>query len=229
MIAAPIMRTFLLATNATIALLFTAFLAYTFLGRRQIDSLAREFAVARTERMVTPTVDLAEKALASETSRRLIPKKQLAVLDAEIAEFRAHPLIYIQKLVAAAPPKPDSFLAKMSDKASNWKERAREHYQKVLRRLLTDLRIFASTNVVAASLAFLCAWRSRERTMRSLIAISWMLLIATGFGIYLYIDSFSFFTILSDSYMEWAYPAILAAFFLYTYFESLPARLAEPN
>jgi hypothetical protein len=222
------MRTFLLISNATVALLFTAFFAYTFLGRQHIDSMAREFVTAKTQKFVTPAVDAAEAALRSDITRRLLPKAQVATIESEITEFRSQPTHYIQRLTSAhAPPKPDSLLAKASEKIYGWKERIRIHYNKVLRRLFTDLRIFSGSNVVAACIAFVCAWRSSGRPALQLTLISGLLLVAIGLGVYFYIDDFSFFTILFDWYLGWWYPVLIGLLFITIYFDYASKRNAN--
>ena len=214
------MRTILLISNATVALLFTAFFAYTFLGRQHIDHMARDFVTAKTQKLVTPAVDAAETTLRSDITRRLLTKTQLAAIETEIAEFRSQPAHYIQRLTSAqAPPKPETLLAKASEKIYGWKERIWAHYNKVLGRLFTDLRIFSGSNVVAACIAFLCAWHSPGRPSLQLILISGLLLLAIGLAIYFYIDHFSFFTILFDWYLGWSYPVLIGLLFITIYFD----------
>jgi hypothetical protein len=222
------MRTFLLISNAMVALLFTAFFVYTFLGRDHIDGLAREFVTVRTQKLVTPAVDAAEAALRSDITRRLLAKTHLAAVEAEIAEFRSQPRHYIQRLTSAqAPAQPETLLTKVSEKIYGWKEGIRVHYNKVLRRLFTDLRIFSGSNVVAACLAFVCAWRTRGRPSLHLTVISSLLLVATGLAVWFYIDSFSFFTILFDGYFGWSYPAVIGFLFIRFYIEVAPSVPAE--
>jgi hypothetical protein len=221
------MRPFLLSANAAVALLFTAFFAYTFLGRQHIDGIAREFVTAKTQKFITPAVDAAEEALHSELSRRLLTSGQLDAIKAEFAEFRLQPARYIQRLTSAqASPKPETFLAKLSEKIYGWKERIRVHYNKVLHRLFTDLRIFSGSNVIAACIAFGCAWRSPRRPSLQLTLISALLLVAIGLSIYFYIDEFSFFTILFDWYLGWWYPFLIGMLFISTYLDYVSHRRA---
>lgn len=77
--------------------MFTAFFAYTFLGRQHIDGIAREFVTAKTQKLVTPAVDAAEQALRADLTRRLLTRDQLAAVEAEFAEFRSEPARYIQR------------------------------------------------------------------------------------------------------------------------------------
>lgn len=222
------MRTFLLIANAVVAIVFIAFFAYTFLGRQHIDSMARDFVTAKTHKFVTPAVDAGEQALRTDLTRRLLTRDQLAAVEAEFAEFHSQPAHYIQRLTSAhAPPKPDAFLAKLSEKIVGWKERIRVHYNKVLGRLFTDLRIFSGSNVVAACIAFACAWRSPGRPSLQLILISTLLLAAIGLSVYIYIDDFSFFTILFDWYLGWGYPVLVGSLFIFFYRDHASHRNAN--
>lgn len=227
--SSSLLRTLLLVSNAVVAVVFMAFFAYTFLGRQQIDDRAREFVTERTEKMATRSVAAAEQALRSNLSSRLLSKTQQAAIEAEIAAFRAEPKPYIQRLTAAdAPALPRTGIAAVADKVGGWKERVRAHYNAVLRRLITDLRIFSGSNVVAAGIAFACVWFSRGRPSLPLRFISAVLLFSIGFATLSYVSDMSFFTILFDGYMGWSYPAMLASLFLYLYFNYRSDRSPKP-
>jgi hypothetical protein len=221
------MRTFLLISNATVAVIFTLVFAYTFLGRRHIDDMAREFVTAKTQEIVTPTVDVAEEALRSDLVRRFLPADQIAIIESEIAEFRSQPTLYIQRLTSAHPPtERGPTLSKATERIYGWKERIRTHYNRVLRRLFTDLRIFSGSNVVGACIAFVCAWCSPGRPTLQLKLVSALLLAAIGLASYSYIDDFSFFTILFDWYLGWAYPVLIGLLFIAIYVDYVRARKA---
>jgi hypothetical protein len=212
------MRNLLLVANALVAVLFAAFFVYTFLGRGHIDGMAREFVTAKTEKFVRRAMEAAEEAIRADVVRVMLSKDQMAAVEREIAEFRAQPAAYIQWLTSAeAPPQQAVFSTKLSETILGWKKKIRTHYNKVLSRLIADLRIFSGTNVLAGCLAFGCAWRSTGKPSSRLMAVSVLLLVATGLGVYLYINSFSFFTILFDSYLGWWYPVLIGMLFLRMY------------
>ena len=209
-------------------MVFTAFFAYTFLGRQHIDGMARSFVSAKTEHYARPAVDMASDALQTELAQRLLTKDLKDAIAAEIAEFRTNPTRFILRLTAAAAPeKPPAFLAKLSERIYGWKERIRAHYDKVLRRLFTDLRIFAGSNIVAAGIAFACALRSPQDPSLRLKLCSALLLISVGFTAYLYINSFSFFTILFNGYLGWWYPLLLVVIFFRLLIDSGAALLSS--
>jgi len=220
------MRRFLLISNATVALGFAAFFAYTFFGRSHIDGMARTFVTAKTLKFAAPIMDLVAETIQSELAQRLLSKVQRNAIHAEIAEFRSQPGLYIQRLTSARPPeKPVGVAARISGQFHD--ERIRAHYNKVLGRLFTDLRIFSGSNVVAACIAFLWAWRSGRETTFRIQMCSLLLLLSTAFAAFLYIDSLSFFTILFDCYLGWAYPAMLAFVFAWMFFDSAPHLLDQ--
>lgn len=215
------MRRFLLIANAIVALSFTAFFAYTFFGKAHIDGMARTFVTAKTVKYATPVVELAGAALQSELAQRLLTDEKRDALGAEIAEFRREPGRYVQRLTSAKLlEKPDGIFVNHSGKFHEWKERIRAYYNKVLGRLFIDLRIFSGTNVVAASVAFFWADRSGRKARFPLILGSSLLLLATAFAAFLYIDDLSFFTILSNTYLGWSYPAVIAFLFAWMFFDS---------
>jgi hypothetical protein len=173
-------------------------------------------------------VDVAEEALRSGVTRRLLTQDQVASIEAEFAEFRSEPTRYIQRLTSAhASPRPEAFLVKLSERIYGWKEQIRTHYNNVLDRLFTDLRIFSGSNVLAALIAFSCAWRSPRRPSLELTLISALLLAALGLGIFFYIDEFSFFTILFDCYLGWWYPFLLGVLFISNYMDFVSHRRAN--
>jgi hypothetical protein len=93
---------------------------------------------------------------------------------------------------------------------TQWKEKVREHYDKVLRRLVWDLRIFASSNLIAALFAIMLAIRANAKDSSKLVWVSFLLFGAIAYSVYFYIDRFSFFRILFNSYLGWWYPGVLA-------------------
>jgi hypothetical protein len=63
------------------------------------------------------------------------------------------------------------------------------------------------------------AYQANEQTARRVLSISLLIFGAMAYSIYFYIDQFSFFQILFNSYLGWWYPALLAITFLGLYFK----------
>ncbi len=208
------MRSLLLIVNASVAILCLLFFSYTFAARQHIQQLAREFVVLKTQENALPAVKAVEMGLRSELSRRLVTEVQRNAIEAEIAEFHSQPTDYIQRIASSdVPIKPPVGLSPAAEKIHLWKERIRVHYNTVIDRLFGDLRIFAGTNVIAACIAFGCAWRSPAEPTWRLKLISGVLVVALAFGSSMYVDRLSFFTILFNRYIGWGYPVLLGGLF----------------
>ena len=59
------MRKTALALNTIVVVFFICFLAYTFVARQHVDSLARDFVIEKTLGYSKPVVELADEALGS--------------------------------------------------------------------------------------------------------------------------------------------------------------------
>ena len=104
-------------------------------------------------------------------------------------------------------------------KITGWKTNVRAYYNKVLNRLFWDLRIFAGSNLAAGLIAMGLAYRAKVKPAGKALGVSLLLSLATVFCIYMYIDSYSFFMILTDSYLGWWYPVILIVTFIGLHFD----------
>lgn len=205
------MRRFVLIANGFIAVFFAAFVLYTFVGRGHINYLARDFVTVKTQRLADPAVETAERTLRIRMVQKLLREEQIAVFEGEIAAYRQDPQRYISELTGrlptpASPVSSNPILAKLTQ----WKEKVREHYDRVLGRLLWDLRIFASSNLIAALFAIMLTTRANAKNSSKLVWFSFLLFSAIAYSVYFYIDRFSFFRILFNSYLGWWYPGLLA-------------------
>ena len=70
------MRTWLPITNTLVAVLFTCFFAYTLVGRRHVDHLAREFVAKKTQAYADPIVAAAEEGLKGRIARTVLKDDQ---------------------------------------------------------------------------------------------------------------------------------------------------------
>lgn len=205
----------MLIANPAVAVFFVAFFVTTFLGRRHIDHLARDFVTSKTLKFAAPAVDLAEEAFKSPVVRRLLTKDQAAAFEREFAEYRRSPADYIAELTGRrAPAVLQPFKNPVVAKALQWKQKVRDYYDKILERLFIDLRIFAGSNVVAASIATWLAYRANRRTTGKCALMSFLLLGAVVYSVSVYVDRLTFFTILFNSHLGWWYPVLVAVTFL---------------
>lgn len=222
------MRRTVLALNAMAAAFFACFLAYTFAARQHLDGLARRFVTEKTVQYSAPIVELADVSLATPAVRRALTAEQLAAIRQEIAEYRQNPSHYVAELtrpagLAMQPAQPIPPLAKVAA----IKERIRAFYDNTLKALVDDLRIFATSNLLAATIALSLAWRSRERTPRSVVWFSFLMFASVLYGSCLYLDDLTFFRILFRSHMGWWYAVFLCAIIVALYLEY--GRLANPT
>lgn len=215
------MRRWLIIANATAATLFAIFFLYTFLGHRHLDRLARDFVTEKTRAFAEPTVDAADEMLRAPGVQRFLSDEQLAALQLEIAAYRNDPARYIGELTgrrvpAAVNVRPDNPLMA---RVGRWKNEIRDHYNAVLAGLFRDLRIFAGSNVVAAIFGTWLAVRTGGRRPGVVLWLSFLLLAAIAYCVYLYVDQLSFFKVMFNLHMGWSYPAFLALTFLGLYLE----------
>jgi hypothetical protein len=178
--------------------------------------MAEDFVIDRTKAYADPLVGIVEEGINIPGLNRALDPRIIETVRGEVAEYRREPRAYIATLVAdkqlpaANPGNPGDFNAKLLF----WKSEIREHFEKTLNRLLFDLRIFFGSNLVAALVALVCAWRGRTDRLPRLLLVCGLLLASVAFSTYMYVDSFSYFKILFNSYMGWWYPAVLGITFL---------------
>jgi hypothetical protein len=217
------MRTALLVAGGLLAAAFAAAFGATFFARGHITRLAEDYVIDRTQKYADPLIGLAEEGL------RLPGKKPVGrdaeaveALRADVAEYRRDPRAYITRLVAAggapavAEPGPN---AAPKDQLLFWKTEVRAYFEKILDRLLFDLRIFTGSNLAAALAIFGLALAGRRDRLPRLLWAAGLLLLSLAFMTYMYIDELSYFKILLNSYMGWWYPVLLFFTFVGAYVE----------
>lgn len=210
------MRTALLTVSGLAAVFFAASVLLTFLARNYLTGLARDFVIDRTQKYADAAVAVAEQALAAPGIRLVLDEETFQVARREVAAYRTDPRAYVADLVAAGPPPavPPGPNAAVLDRVLHWKARVRTHFDATLGRLLRDLRIFFGSNLAAAVAAFATAWWGRPDRRRGLLVVCGLLLASVAFSAYMYVDHFSYFKVLFNSYMGWWYPVVLAMTFL---------------
>ncbi|WP_077023983.1 hypothetical protein [Fuerstiella marisgermanici] len=226
------MRNRALALNILTAVLFAAFFAYTFFAKQHLQSLAREFVVEKTVEHAGPVIDTVEDALDVPLLSKLMSRKDLQLVRTEIEAYRENPAAYIADLAgqSLANPPPQKFRA-VAKKTAEAKQEIRDYYDRTLAALIADLRIFSGTNIAAAILAIvLIAW-SRTPICKRLVAVSIVLFSGVVLCSYMYIDSLSFFRIITHTHMGWWYPVFVIAVAAWLYQDvggAGPARPAAP-
>ena len=221
------MRTALLCLSAVLALFFAVSFLMTFFARDYVTGLAEDFVIDRTQKFADPLVAIAEQGIKVPGLNRPQDAELIENVRRETAEYRQDPRAYIANLVA------EGGQAKVADPGKNaalkdtvlfWKSEIREYFQKTLKNLLFDLRIFFGSNLVAALLAFVFAWSARADRLPRLLIVCGLLLASVVYSSFIYFDEFSYFKILLDTHMGWWYPALLGGTFLGAYVEHGRAR-----
>jgi hypothetical protein len=206
-------RKTLVILNSLFAAFFAAFLAYTFFAREHLNGLAQEYVTTKTEQYAEPVVDLAQDAVRSKTANVLLSDETLARVQGEIDAYRRDAKAYIRVLtvkglarVEEAPANP------VAKKVVEWKQKVADYYHETLDALIADLRIVAGSNLAACVVALVLAAKGANPRLPKVAVFSAALFIAVGYCTYMYIDSMSFFLILTKAHIGWWYPALLVAF-----------------
>jgi len=209
-------RTALVVLNLLVAGASGALLGYTFFARDHLTGLAEEYVVRKTVGYATPAVEQVEAMLKRPEAWLVLAAIRAAVQE-EVDAFRNDPNKYVRALVAARGAAIEKPKHPFAEKVVAWKEQIRAYSDKTLAGLVRDLRIFAGTNLVAALLAALFAWRAKGRWRWHVLGVSGLLLGVLAVQAYLFIDGLTFFRIVADLRVGWTYPTVVALTFVYLY------------
>ncbi len=196
------------------ASIFACLLLMTFIGQGLLKDFARDYLNRRIEPGVTSSVAVIE--------REVLPKLEadLALkVAAEIARYRQDPLLFIDDLTAgrrAAVETPTS--GRMATAVETLKTKARkvrsltqvitDHFRAVFEHLVLDLRLFAVSNLIGFAVV---AWLTHRLPVRSrrLQIQAFILFLATGYALSVYIKQDWFFNLLLDRHMGVLYPLLI--------------------
>lgn len=213
------LRKALLALHLAGAALSVTLLVSTFLAKGIITSKARQVAVDKSRSLADPLAAKVQETLDRPMIGKLIRGDVRDRLESELAGYRSSPDAWLIQLAEGGAtrakdfdfPEIESPLARkavdlLTKGVSDLKDRLEESY----RDLIGDIRLFASTNIVAFGIAAWLAWIARTpRSRHWLIAFSGMMLVVFALSISAYLDRNWTWTILTGSYMGWGYPAFL--------------------
>jgi hypothetical protein len=196
------MRKATLIINVIVVAFFTSFLAYTFLARGHLESLARAFVTEKTIVYSKPIVALAEAALESPLIQKALSEDQIGAIRGEIADYWNDPTSYITDLtrqkIRKIPVTPENPLI---EKVASFKNKTRTFFDNTLTALITDLRIFSLSNAVAGLIAFGLAYRSSTEIRKGIVWFSFLMFVGVLYCSFLYVDDLTFFRILFRSHM----------------------------
>ena len=204
------MRKTTLALNSIVIIFFICLLGYTFFARLHLESLARNFVTEKTLDYSKPIVEIADESLDSPLVKKVLSDEQANAIRKEITDYQNEPGAYIADLthqqVRDAPLENANPLL---EKVAAIKDKIRKFYDNTLHALISDLRIFSLSNLIAGLIAFGLAYRSPSNIRKPIVWFSFLMFVAVLFCSYLYIDDLTFFRILFRTHMGWWYAAFL--------------------
>lgn len=218
------LRRFIMGANLIVLLFFAGFFLATYTTPQFARDMARDYAVEKTVNYAQPKIDELETYLETHVPSNLPGANATETLRDELLEFTDDPKAYILALADAgsAIPEPDKsrtvtdvFKNFTRDPITTFKQEARAYYFSTVAALIQDLRIFSGTNVIASLVALLAAYSARRKLLVPLLLISAALLWSLTINIYGYIDSMTFFRILTHAHLGMMYPVIMAILILY--------------
>jgi hypothetical protein len=214
------MRTTTLVLNSIVLVFFISFLAYTFFARQHLDSLARDFVTEKTLVYSKPIVDVSDESLDSPLVKTLLSDDQATAVRNEIADYQNDPAAYIADLTRRqVRDAPMANANPLIEKVASIKSKIRTFYDNTLNALITDLRIFSFSNLIAGLIAFGLAYRSSSEIRKPIVWFSFLMFVAVLYCSYLYIDDLTFFRILFRTHMGWWYTALLCVMILALYLD----------
>lgn len=193
--------------------LFGLLLVLTFVAQQRLKEFARDYINHRIEPGITSGVDFIER----DVLPTMTDHPQVAAdITAQISTYRADPQRYIDQVTSGrAMPQAEGWLGKT---LASFKESAKpiislprqihDHFRRVFENLVFDLRIFAVSNIIGFAVV---AWLTHglSEQSRRLQIQAFILFLATGYALSVYIKQDWFFNLLLDYHMGVMYPFLI--------------------
>jgi len=217
------MRAAIITISVCAAIFFATSIGLTFYAREYINGLAQDFAIERTRPIADAAVAGAEQMLREPALKPFLEHEAVGALRQEIADYRGDPQAYITRLVKGerhpVPEAAPGRLIPLREHVVLLKNHVRNYFDRTIDGLVRDVRIFSGSNLAAALLAAYLALWARGRRLKRLLSIAGLLLVSMTYGVFIYIDEFSYFRILFNLYLGWWYPALLVVLFVALYWD----------
>lgn len=208
------MRITIMWLNAICAAFFVCLLGYSIFAKQHIEGLAREFVVDKTLEQSAKMVAVADKAVVSPMTMKLLTNEQKLAIQGELDDYHADPAGYVSDLVSNKLEAVEEDSGESENlflkKVVSLKNRIRSHYKLTLNSLISDFRYLALTNLFAAGFGVVLAMRTIEARPPTLL-FSFILFLAVLYSSYLYVDSLSFFRILVGANVGQWYSLVMVA------------------
>lgn len=234
------LRKILLALHLAGAALSITLLVSTFLAKGIITAKARQVAVDKSRSLSDPLADKVQETLDRPMLGKLIRGEARERLESELADYRTAPEDWLIQLAEGGAgrakafdfPEIESPLARKAvDVLTKGVSDLKDHLEENYRDLIGDIRLFASTNIVAFGFAAWLSWIARTPSSRHwLLAFSGMMLVVFAISTSSYLDQNWTWTILTGNYMGWGYPVLLGLLSLCTIVKISPDLvLSDPG
>lgn len=212
-------RNLLIALHLAGVALSVALIVSTFFAKGIITSKAEQIALEKTRVASDPMATKLQETLDRPTLVKLIPDTARERLAAELASYRSSPDAWLRGLAEGGADRVTAFdfpdvknviARKALDALAKSVSGIKDYLQESYRELIFDLRLFASTNIVAFASAAWLTWIARTPWSRHwLLAFSGLMLVVFVTSITAYLDQNWAWSILTGSYMGWSYPVSL--------------------
>ena len=233
-------RNLLLILHLAGAALSIALLVSTFAAKGIITSKARSIAVEKSRVASDPLAAKLEETLDRPVIGQAIRGQVRERLEAELASYRDSPDAWLLRLAEGGADRAKDFdfpeienplARKAVDVIAKGVSGLKGHLEQSYRDLIGDIRLFAATNIVAFGIAAWLTWIARTpRSRHWLLAYSGLMLVVFVISISSYLDQNWTWTILTGSYMGWAYPVILGIVTIYEILRITPdLRRSDPG
>lgn len=222
------MRNVALVLNSIVVVFFAGFLAYTFFARQHLDNLARGFVTEKTLEYSQPIVEVADAALDSPLVNEILSDEHKIAIKKEINSYKEDPASYVSDLTRKSVDRaPVEKVNPLVEKVASIKDKIRTFYDNTLDALITDLRIFSVSNLIAGTIALVLAFRSSTKIRKPIVWFSFLMFVAVLYCSYLYIDDLTFFRMLFRTHLGWWYSACLCVAIVALYLDYGHHRIAN--
>lgn len=207
------MRKVLLSLQTISILIFLGAFIVSFFVVEKIENKSRVLVTEKVTQSTQSKLDFAEEALNSKAAKRYLEEYQIEVIRSEIDLFKTNPYGYVEAVTMndtniSTTPKEfhtDNPLKKaLFQKLFQWKKGIKSHFTSTFNNLITDIRIFLGTNVLALSIALFICLKSENLGGRSM-ALSIIVTIATGLSAMSYVNENWLLNVLLNSYAGYGY------------------------
>jgi hypothetical protein len=210
------MRILLILLHLAGAGLSLALLLSTWHAKPIIVNKARAVAVEKCRKYSDPIAGKVQETLDRQVIGKLIRGNVRARLEEELGEYRASPGDWLSKLALGGVeyakrfdfPEIDNPLARkaldaIKAEVAGLKARVQDTYDK----LIADIRLFATTNLVVFLIAAILAFLARTpKAKAALLGLSVLLLVVAVVSASCYIGQNWSWALLQNDFMGWDYP-----------------------